>query len=130
MTPLLKSQPAMPSFISDTMDRDESRYNNNTAIAAFFTSVTATTLQFSLPQSNTTLGAAVNLFWFVSVVFGVFASLCSSILGVTYRKSSMYVLSLNCDLSCSVSKSAFADMTHASLPNQSAYCSTRDLQFS
>lgn len=61
-----------------------------TTIATFFSSVTATTLQFSFQQTKSGLGGAVNLFWFISLVFSV-ASGVNSLLGMTWRKSSMYV---------------------------------------
>lgn len=65
------------------------RYLNLTTIATFFSSVTATTLQFSYNQTGQSrIGDLVNLFWFVSLVFSV-ASGINSLLGMTWRKSSM-----------------------------------------
>ena len=63
---------------------------NITTIAAFFSSVTATTLQMSISDSPSGLLNVVNLFWFLSLVFSV-SSGVSSLLGMTWRKSSMWV---------------------------------------
>lgn len=81
---------ALPSFLADEKEKDTTRYVNITTIATFFSSVTATTLQFSLAQSRSTLGGVVNLFWFLSLVFSVSSGI-SSLLGMTWRKSSMCV---------------------------------------
>lgn len=61
-----------------------------TTIATFFSSVTATTLQFSYQQTGSLLSDVVNFCWFVSLVFSV-ASGVNSLLGMTWRKSSMWV---------------------------------------
>lgn len=61
-----------------------------TTIATFFSSVTASTLQYSFQRTDTRMGGAVNLFWFVSLVFSV-SSGVSSLLGMTWRRSSMWV---------------------------------------
>lgn len=71
------------------MERDTTRYVNITSIATFFSSVAATTLQFTYTQTDSALGGAVNLFWFLSLVFSV-SSGVSSLAGLTWRKSSMY----------------------------------------
>ena len=63
---------------------------NITTIATFFSSVTATTLQMSISDSPSGLLNVVNLFWFLSLVFSV-SSGVSSLLGMTWRKSSMWV---------------------------------------
>ena len=65
------------------------RYVNITAIATFFSSVTATTLQMLISYTQSTLWNAVNFFWFISLVFSV-SSGVSSLLGMTWRKSSMW----------------------------------------
>lgn len=81
---------ALPSFLADEKEKATMRYVNITTIATFFSSVTATTLQFSLVQSRSTLGGVVNLFWFLSLVFSV-SSGVNSLIGMTWRKSSMCV---------------------------------------
>ena len=63
---------------------------NITTIATFFSIVTATTLQMSISDSSSGLLNIVNLFWFLSLVFSV-SSGVSSLLGMTWRKSSMWV---------------------------------------
>ena len=80
---------ALPTFLADEKERATTRYVNITTIATFFSSVTATTLQFSLPESGTRLGSVVNFFWFLSLVFSVSAGI-NSLLGMTWRKSSMW----------------------------------------
>ena len=63
---------------------------NITTIATFFSSVTATTLQMSISDNPSDLLNVVNFFWFLSLVFSV-SSGVSSLLGMTWRKSSMWV---------------------------------------
>ena len=63
---------------------------NITTIATFFSSVTATTLQMSISDSPSRLLNVVNFFWFLSLVFSV-SSGVNSLLGMTWRKSSMWV---------------------------------------
>lgn len=86
---------ALPKFLVDQMERDTTRYVNLTTIATFFSSVTATTLQFTYAplqsEASESLRAVVNLFWFLSLVFSV-SSGVSSLLGLTWRKSSMCVI--------------------------------------
>lgn len=79
---------AFPSFLADEKEAATTQYVNITTIATFFSSVTATTLQFSFQNTGTTLGALVNLFWFISLVFSV-SSGVSSLLGLMWRKSSV-----------------------------------------
>ena len=62
---------------------------NITTIATFFSSVTATTLQMSISDNPSDLLNVVNFFWFLSLVFSV-SSGVSSLLGMTWRKSSMW----------------------------------------
>lgn len=87
---------ALPKFLVDQMERDTTRYVNLTTIATFFSSVTATTLQFTYAETDAvpsnSLRGVVNLFWFLSLVFSV-SSGVSSLLGLTWRKSSMCVTS-------------------------------------
>ncbi|KAF5390996.1 hypothetical protein D9757_003981 [Collybiopsis confluens] len=60
---------------------------NLSTIATFFSAVTATTLQFSYVEVEGT-GAAVNSFWFASLVFSIAAAV-NSLMGLTW-KSAMY----------------------------------------
>lgn len=71
-------------------DNAVQRYLTMTTIATFFSAVTATTLQFSVTQTSTPMGRTVNLFWFASLLFSI-ASAVNSLLGMTWRKSSMSV---------------------------------------
>ena len=64
---------------------------NITTIATFFSSVTATTLQMSISDSPSRLLNVVNFFWFLSLVSSV-SSGVSSLLGMTWRKSSMWAV--------------------------------------
>lgn len=73
------------------MEAATTRYVSITTIATFFSSVTATTLQISITQSHSAFGGVVNLFWFLSLIFSV-SSGVSSLLGLTWRKSSMCVI--------------------------------------
>ena len=76
-------------FLTDEKERATTRYVNITTIATFFSSVTATTLQMSISFTHSTLWDVVNFFWFISLVFSV-SSGVSSLLGMTWRKSSMW----------------------------------------
>ena len=83
---------ALPTFLADEKERATSRYVNITTIATFFSSVTATTLQMSISITNhSAVWDVVNFFWFTSLVFSV-SSGVNSLLGMTWRKSSMYVV--------------------------------------
>ena len=89
---------ALPMFLAEEKERATTRYLNITTIATFFSSVTATALQTSLAiNPGSTVWDVVNLFWFISLVFSV-SSGVSSLLGMTWRKSKMWV-----DRLCSVS---------------------------
>ena len=82
---------ALPTFLADEKERATTRYVNITTIATFFSSVTATTLQMTISApSQSVLWNVVNFFWFISLVFSV-SSGVSSLLGMTWRKSSMWV---------------------------------------
>lgn len=81
---------AFPSLVTNETEKVTTRYVNMTTIATFFSSVTASTLQYSFQRTDTRMGGAVNLFWFVSLVFSV-SSGVSSLLGMTWRRSSMWV---------------------------------------
>ena len=61
------------------------RYLNMSTLAAFFSSVTATTLQFSFQSNDTRAQIAVNSFWFCSLLFSI-ASAVNSLLGMTWRQ--------------------------------------------
>ena len=82
---------ALPQFLADEKERATTRYVNITTIATFFSSVTATTLQMSISDSPSGLLNIVNFFWFLSLVFSV-SSGVSSLLGMTWRKSSMWAV--------------------------------------
>ena len=83
---------ALPLLLAEEKERVTTRYVNITTIAAFFSSVTATTLQTSLTiNPKSTVWDVVNLFWLISLVFSV-SSGVSSLLGMTWRKSKMWVL--------------------------------------
>ena len=78
-------------FLADEKERATTRYLNITTIATFFSSVTATALQTSLSiNAGSAVWDVVNLFWFISLVFSV-SSGVSSLLGMTWRKSKMWV---------------------------------------
>ena len=78
-------------FLADEKERATTRYLNITTIATFFSSVTVTALQTSLSiNAGSAVWDAVNLFWFISLVFSV-SSGVSSLLGMTWRKSKMWV---------------------------------------
>ena len=82
---------ALPMFLAEEKERATTRYLNITTIATFFSSVTATALQTSLSiNTGSTVWDAMNLFWFISLVFSV-SSGVSSLLGMTWRKSKMWV---------------------------------------
>ena len=79
-------------FLADEKERATTRYVNITTIATFFSSVTATALQTSLSiNAGSSVWDVVNLFWLISLVFSV-SSGVSSLLGMTWRKSKMWVL--------------------------------------
>ncbi|KAK7047424.1 hypothetical protein VNI00_006655 [Paramarasmius palmivorus] len=58
---------------------------NLSTVATFFSAVTATTLQFSF-EIETPVGAAVNAFWFLSLVFSIGAAV-NSLLGLTWKQA-------------------------------------------
>ncbi|KAJ7185449.1 hypothetical protein C8R46DRAFT_1060616 [Mycena filopes] len=59
---------------------------NLSTVATFFSAVTATTLQFSFNLIDTPLQAAVNSFWFASLVFSIAAAV-NSLLGLTWKQA-------------------------------------------
>ncbi|KAL4062342.1 hypothetical protein J3A83DRAFT_4110084 [Scleroderma citrinum] len=59
---------------------------NLSTVATFFSAVTASTLQFSSPQTGSVLADAVNAFWFSSLVFSIAASV-NSLLGLTWKQA-------------------------------------------
>lgn len=60
-------------------------------IATFFSSITATTLQFTYQETSDALSSATNLFWFISLVFSV-SSGVNSLLTIMWRTSHVYVI--------------------------------------
>ncbi|KAJ7461797.1 WD40 repeat-like protein [Mycena galericulata] len=59
---------------------------NLSTVATFFSAVTATTLQFSFNLTFTRTQAAVNSFWFASLVFSIAAAV-NSLLGLTWKQA-------------------------------------------
>ncbi|KAJ7598791.1 quinon protein alcohol dehydrogenase-like superfamily [Mycena floridula] len=60
---------------------------NLSTVATFFSAVTATTIQFSYQLDKTSpLAAAVNCFWFASLVFSIAAAV-NSLLGLTWKQA-------------------------------------------
>lgn len=59
-------------------------------IATFFSSVTATMIQFSYQTTSTRISVAVNTFWFLSLVFSI-ASAAHGLLVMSWRQSYMWV---------------------------------------
>ncbi|KAF9063012.1 hypothetical protein BDP27DRAFT_1335856 [Rhodocollybia butyracea] len=58
---------------------------NLSTVATFFSAVTATTIQFSFTLEST-VGRAVNSFWFLSLVFSIAAAV-NSLLGLTWNQA-------------------------------------------
>lgn len=120
---------ALPTLLADKEERATTRYINITTIATFFSSVAATTLQFTFGQSSSGssdyLRGVVNLFWFLSLIFSVSAGV-NSLLGMTWRKSSVYVTRHSCGLKILIPSS---DIMHVPLPNLS-YCGSTRLPWS
>lgn len=81
---------ALPSFAASEEERATTRHLALTTITTFFSSITATTLQFSYQQTSGRLSSFVNLFWFLSLVFSVTSGV-SSLLALIWRRSFMYV---------------------------------------
>ncbi|KIP12842.1 hypothetical protein PHLGIDRAFT_32715 [Phlebiopsis gigantea 11061_1 CR5-6] len=59
---------------------------NLSTVAALFSGVTATMIQFSYQANSTTLEDAVNGFWFISLVFSISAAV-NSLLGLTWMQA-------------------------------------------
>ncbi|KAF7318793.1 Catabolite degradation [Mycena chlorophos] len=59
---------------------------NLSTVATFFSAVTATTLQFSFNLTSNKIEAAVNSFWFMSLVFSIAAAV-NSLLGLTWKQA-------------------------------------------
>ena len=85
MTPLSAHILGIPT-IRFAQKHAASNLLNLTTIATFFSAVTATTMQFSIAQIETSLENAVNGFWFCSLVFSV-ASAVNSLLGLTWKQA-------------------------------------------
>lgn len=67
-----------------------------TTIATFFSSITATTLQFSVQNSANGLGRSVNLLWLLSLAFSI-ASGINSLLGMTWKRTTWVSYSSSCN---------------------------------
>lgn len=67
------------------------KYTNIATIATFFSSITASTLQFSFDQETSNLWVIVNTFWFLSLVSSI-ASAANALLAITWHKSLRYDL--------------------------------------
>lgn len=80
----------LPSYVIQEEERATTQYLALTTIATFFSSITATTLQFSYQQTSSGLSSAVNLFWFISLVFSVSSGI-NSLLSMIWRRSIVYV---------------------------------------
>lgn len=76
----------MPSIVSEEKENETTRYLSMTTIATFFSSITATTLQFSVQNSGNGLGRSVNLLWLLSLAFSI-ASGINSLLGMTWKRT-------------------------------------------
>lgn len=75
--------PALPQVLKSRDQNAASKFTSMTTIATFFSSITATTLQFSLAGHKT-----VNAFWFISLVFSI-ASAVYSLLALMWYQSSV-----------------------------------------
>lgn len=63
-----------------------SKHSSLTTIATFFSAITATTLQFSFQQTDTTLDNLVNALWLLSLVFSI-SSAINSLLSMAWSKA-------------------------------------------
>ena len=79
---------ALPIFLADDKERATTRYVNITTVAIFFSSVSASILPLFGPVDDTAFFNAEQFFLFQSLIFSV-SSAISSLLGMTWRKSSM-----------------------------------------
>jgi hypothetical protein len=75
-------------MIKETQAHIASRYLTMTTIAAFFSGVNATMIQFTYQSTSNPLDIAVNTFLLSSLVFSV-ASAAHSLLVVAWRQSCM-----------------------------------------
>jgi hypothetical protein len=66
--------------------RDSEGVMNLATVATFFSAVTATVLQISIPQRMTPTLSCVNTFWFCSLVLSIGAAL-NSLLAVAWRRT-------------------------------------------
>lgn len=82
---------ALPDLVAEEEERATTHYLALTTIATFFSSITATTLQFTYNSDDrTTIMNIVNLAWFVSLVFSI-SSGVNGVLSMTWRKSIVWV---------------------------------------
>lgn len=66
------------------------KYANIATLATFFSSITASTLQFSFDQGTSNLWVAINTLWFLSLVSSI-ASAANALLAITWHKSLRFV---------------------------------------
>ena len=59
---------------------------NLSTVATLFSGITATVLQFSYTNNNSTMAEAVNGSWFTSLVFSISAAV-NSLLGLTWMQT-------------------------------------------
>ena len=64
----------------------KSNITNTITVATFFSAITATTIQFSYMNNNTSLQSSVNTFWLCSLVLSV-TSVLQSILAYLWRQA-------------------------------------------
>jgi WD repeat-containing protein 26 len=68
-------------------EQDSRSFHNLSAVATVLSAVTATTMQFSYElDRGSSLAAAVNSFWFASLVFSIAAAV-NSLLGLTWKQA-------------------------------------------
>ena len=78
------------SMINTVQQNRTSGYLNMTTIAAFFSGVTASTLQFTFTETSSGLDNAVNTLLFSSLIFSI-ASAVNSLLVMSWKRSFVYV---------------------------------------
>ena len=97
-----QSSPVLPASVVEDEERATTRYLTLTTIAIFFSSITATTLQFSYQQTTTRLDKSVNLLWFASLIFSISSGI-NSLLSMLWRRSIVWVQNINLHLTCILS---------------------------
>lgn len=94
-----------------------SKHLGISTLATFFSSITATTLQFSYTQNTTLASKAVNGFWFMSLVFSI-AAAGSGVLSTKWLQSSEYGYLLFCG-NCGLTRDIF--FSALGMPNQTRW---------